>query len=256
MKKLLVCIILLLFVTSGCSKDSLEKENSVVLTISAAASLQNVLEEMRDEFQKKHSDIDIKYNFGASGSLAKQIEQGAPVDLFLSASSEKFDELKTKGFIQEDAVFISNELVLITGITGDLQINNMEDLATTDVEKISIGTPEIVPAGSYAKQALENFNLWTNIESKLVYAKDVRQVLTYVETGNVEAGFVYKTDAISSEKIKVIQTVAETSHDLITYPIGILENTESLSEAKEFYKFLQSEDVKEIWVKYGFTLIH
>ncbi|MCM3387055.1 molybdate ABC transporter substrate-binding protein [Ureibacillus chungkukjangi] len=257
MKKLVtICFICLIAIMGGCSQSSSGKDDdSLVLTISAASSLKNVLEELRDEFKKKHQEIDIQFNFGASGSLSKQIEQGAPVDLFLSASNDKFEKLTDLGLIQESATFISNELVLITGKSGDVTLDKTEDLASIEVEKISIGTPSIVPAGAYAKQVLEHFNLWSKIENKIIYAKDVRQVLTYVETGNVEAGFVYKTDAISSERIQIIESVDDASHDLITYPIGILENTDSLSEAKQFYEFLQGEEAKEIWVEYGFTLI-
>lgn len=255
-KKLVtICSIFLIVVLSGCSESRSEKDDSVELTISAASSLQEVLVEILEEFHKKYSNIGIHYNFGASGSLVKQIEQGAPVDMFLSASSEKFNELSKKGFIQDSASFISNELVLITAINGDLQLETIEDLDSNGVEKISIGTPSIVPAGTYAKQSLNHYNLWAKIESKIVYAKDVRQVLTYVESGNVGAGFVYKTDALNSDKVKIITNVDEESHDSITYPTGIINGTESLAEVRQFYEFIQSEEVKDIWIKYGFTFI-
>ncbi|QCR32362.1 molybdate ABC transporter substrate-binding protein [Lysinibacillus sp. SGAir0095] len=254
-KRVYICFVFLAVVMGGCSYSSTEKEDPIVLTISAASSLQDVLKAISEEFQKKHTNIEIQYNFGASGSLAKQIEQGAPVDLFFSASSEKFNDLISKELIQESATFISNQLVLITAEDGELQLEKIEDLISDEVHKVSIGSPSIVPAGTYAKQSLDQLNLWPKIESKIVYAKDVRQVLTYVETGNVAAGFVYKTDAIVSENVKIITTVDEESHDLITYPVGILKNTGSLSEAKQFYDFLQSAEVKEIWIKYGFTYI-
>ncbi|MDN4492716.1 molybdate ABC transporter substrate-binding protein [Ureibacillus aquaedulcis] len=256
MRKLVTIFsIILTCIIGGCASASSEKENSGVLTISAASSLQDVLEEMAAEFNNKPSNLAIQYNFGATGSLVKQIEQGAPVDLFISASREKFDELSTKGFIQESAAFISNELVLVTTSNGKQHLENLDDLKSSEVEKISIGTPSTVPAGSYAEQSLKYFDLWSTIEGKLVYAKDVRQVLTYVETGNVQAGFVYKTDAINSDKVKIAVTLDEDSHDSITYPIGIIQNTDSPTAAKQFYDFLQSDEGKEIWAKYGFTFI-
>ncbi|MFC7687199.1 molybdate ABC transporter substrate-binding protein [Ureibacillus sp. GCM10028918] len=254
MKKLVILITIgLIFIIGGCAYSSSEKEDSVVLTVSSASSLQNVLEEMTVEFKKKHSYIDIQYNFGASGSLVKQIEQGAPVDLIISASREKFNVLETKDLIQESTTFIKNELVLITARKGDLQIKNLNDLSSNNVEKISIGTPSVVPAGSYAKQSLEFLDLWSELDNKIVYAKDVRQVLTYVETGNVQAGFVYKTDAVNSEKVQIITTIKDKTHDSITYPIGVLRNTDSQTAAKQFYEFLQSEEGKDIWIKYGFA---
>lgn len=254
MKRLVTLLsIFLILALGGCAPTSPDKMKTVVLTVSAASSLQNVLEELTVEFQKKNSYIDIQYNFGASGALGKQIEQGAPADLIISASTEEFNELKMAGLIQEDATLISNELVLVTGSNGNMQLKNIDELNLNTVEKISIGTPSIVPAGFYAKQALENHDLWTKLESKLVYAKDVRQVLAYVETGNVQAGFVYHTDAISSDKVKIITTINEGIHDSITYPIGILTDADYPTEAKKFYDFLQSEEIKHIWIDYGFT---
>ncbi len=247
--------ILFVVVVAGCSQMSSKEENDIVLTISAAASLQNVLEDIAENYEEGHPNVEIQYNFGASGSLVKQIEQGAPVDIFFSASSEKFEELKTKDFIEDSVAFIGNELVLITSEKTDLQISAIDDLNSSQVEKISIGTPSIVPAGTYAKQTLDSYELWTELESKIVYAKDVRQVLAYVETGNVQAGFVYKTDAISSKKARIITTVPQEKHDSITYPVGVLKNTETPTEAEQYYDYLQSEAVKDIWIKYGFTFI-
>ncbi|KGR78604.1 molybdate ABC transporter substrate-binding protein [Ureibacillus sinduriensis] len=251
--KIMLFAIFLFLAMGGCAPTNPDKMNTVVLTVSAASSLQNVLEELAVEFQKKHSYIDIQYNFGASGALVKQIEQGAPADVIISASTEQFNKLNMAGLIQEGTTLISNELVLITGNNGSVSLQKIEDLKSNRVEKISIGAPSIVPAGSYAKQALEHLDLWTELESKFVYAKDVRQVLTYVESGNVQAGFVYHTDAIGSDKVKIISTINEEILDSISYPIGIVNHAGSPTEAKKFYEFLQSEEIKDIWVKYGFT---
>ena len=252
---ILILILILILVLIGCSESSKKEAVAVTLTISAASSLQDVLEAITVKFHNKYPNMGIRYNFGASGSLVTQIEQGAPVDLFLSASNEKFKELVVKELVQENATFISNELVMITALDKVKHLSSVKELNDNRIEKISIGTPSIVPAGDYAKQALDYFNLWNEIENKMVFAKDVRQVLTYVETKNVDAGFVYKTDAIHSTKVKIVETIDDESHHPITYPVGIIKDTKNYIEAKKFYEFIQSEEVKDIWIKYGFTFI-
>lgn len=260
-KKLLIILsITFLLIITGCGKsnanstsDTTKKKKAVELTISAAASLQNVLEDITDDFNKEYPEIEIKYNFGASGALAKQIVQGAPVDLFLSASVENYKELDDENLISKGTNLVSNELVLITSSNSDLPIKNFSDLTNQQIEKVSIGTPTVVPAGTYAKQALEHDHVWNDVEKKIVYAKDVRQVLTYVETGNVEAGIVYKTDALISDKVKIVATADAQSHDQIIYPVGIIEGTSYPDEATLFLDYLQSDAAKKLWIKYGFT---
>jgi molybdate transport system substrate-binding protein len=141
--------------------------------------------------------------------------------------------------------------VLVVPNHVNTSVKTFEDLAKKEVEIISIGTPEIVPAGMYAKRLFENLNIWGEVEPKIVYAKDVRQVLSYVETANVHAGVVYQTDALISDKVKVVDTETDSS---ITYPLGITTNTKYPKEAKELYEFLQSTQAIEVLQKYGFTL--
>ena len=235
----------------GEKKQEVVKEN-VELTISAAVSLQNALNEIKAAFEKENPHIKIIYNFGASGALQQQISQGAPVDLFFSAAEDKFDQLVQEGLIDKTmgTDLVGNEIVLVVPKEVDKGINGFKDL--TNATKISIGTPETVPAGQYAKETLENINLWDRIQNKLVFAKDVRQVLTYVETGNVDAGIVYKTDALSSKKVKVVATAKETSHEPIIYPVGVVTNSSHSKEAQLFYDYLNNKKSLEIFEKFGF----
>lgn len=246
---------------AGCSNSDLPEntgedkqegavEKKVELTISAAASLQDALTEIVARFEKEHPDVLINFNFGASGSLQQQISQGAPADLFFSAAEDKFDKLVNDGLIDEKngIDLVGNELVLV--VPKGSKIKSFHDL--TEADKLSIGTPESVPAGKYAKESLEKMDIWNNIEEKVVYAKDVRQVLTYVETNNVDAGIVYKTDALISEKVNIVDTAEENTHDPIIYPLGVIKDTSHPEEAKLFYDYLQNEKSMDIFKEYGF----
>ncbi|MGG0790631.1 molybdate ABC transporter substrate-binding protein [Peribacillus simplex] len=253
-------IMMLVIVGAGCSSDeekSAEKQTQqadekVELTISAAASLQDSLNDIKKSFEKENANVKVHYNFGASGALQQQISQGAPVDLFFSAAEDKFEKLVAEDLIEENngIDLVGNELVLVVPKESDKEIKRIDDI--TKATKISIGTPESVPAGQYAKQTLENLNLWKEIEGKLVYAKDVSQVLTYVETGNVDAGLVYKTDALNSEKVDIVATAKEDLHDPIIYPVGMIKDSSHPKEAQLFYDYLQSEDSIKVFEKYGF----
>ena len=186
--------------------------------------------------------------------MQQQISQGAPVDLFFSAAEDKFDLLVEEGTIaKEDGLdLLGNELVLVVP-KEDLSIKGFEDLVKAEVDKISIGTPETVPAGKYAKESLENMDIWKDVESKVVYAKDVRQVLSYVETGNIDAGIVYKTDALVSDKVEIVASADPATHTPIIYPVGIIKDSEHYEAAKDFYEYLQNDDALKVFEKYGFT---
>ncbi|MDM5227376.1 molybdate ABC transporter substrate-binding protein [Cytobacillus sp. NJ13] len=265
MKKqyLLFFSLMVLFLSlAGCSNNDQSKNTGeekqegtgekVELTISAAASLQDALTDIEANFEKEHPNVLVNFNFGASGSLQQQISQGAPADLFFSAAEDKFDKLVQDGLIEEKngIDLVGNELVLVVPKESAMGIKSFNDLAAAD--KLSIGTPESVPAGQYAKKSLEYTGIWENIEDKVVYAKDVRQVLTYVETNNVDAGIVYKTDALISEKVNIADTADENTHDAIIYPLGVVKDTRHPTEAKLFYDYLQNEKSMSIFEEYGF----
>jgi len=229
----------------------------VELTVSAAASMTDALKEIQKAYEAENPNIKLNFNFGASGALQQQIEQGAPADLFLSAAAKNMKELVDKQYIQADQQkkLLTNELVAVVGTDAKAQIAQVADLAQTDVKHVAVGIPESVPAGSYAKEALTNAKLWDSLQPKLVQAKDVRQVLQYVETGNAEVGFVYKTDALTSQKVKVAFAVDPKTYTPVEYPIGLVKATKHAKEAGSFYTYLQSKAALDVFVKYGFSVI-
>jgi molybdate transport system substrate-binding protein len=242
---------------SACSPIEKQQTDSVELTISAAASLNEALVDVKKSFEKENPQINLLYNVGGSGTLKQQILQGAPVDLFLSAAHDQFNELIDEGLIdkQNQIDLIGNQLVLITNKENPAELNGFSDLRLAQLKKIAIGIPESVPAGKYAKQTLENTGVWEQIEPIVIQTKDVRQVLTYVETGNVDAGIVYITDVKVSDKVKVIATADDQTHDSIIYPAGIITSTPHKKEAKLFLAYLQSNSAKTIFEKYGFIVL-
>jgi molybdate transport system substrate-binding protein len=253
--RIAVIIILVLMVSTSCSKN--ENNEVIELTISAAASMEGALKILQKEYEAAHGNVKLYFNFGSSGSLQQQILQGAPVDLFLSASKDKFDLLVEKELIDRtDSIdLIKNELVLIQNKQAKDKLNGFADLGNDSVQRLSIGTPESVPAGAYAKETLENLGLWNSLEERFIFAKDVRQVLTYVETENVDAGIVYKTDAMDSQKIEIIEVAPANSHSPIIYPLGIIKTSKQKEEAKNFYEYLQSDEAKMIFKKFGFKFL-
>lgn len=258
MKKItLTAILALLFIiVTGCSNTPKAQEQTggaVNLTIAAAASLQDALNELADTYSTQKPDVTIAYNFASSGTLQKQIEEGAPVDLFLSAGQKQMDAVAEKGLIDATTRkdILGNDLVLIVPDTS--KITKFEELTGTGITQISIGTPETVPAGKYAKETLVSLNLWDKLEPKLVQAKDVRTVLTYVESGNVDAGLVYKSDAMAGKNIKVVASAPADSHQPIVYPMAVIKSTKYPEQAKAFADFLTSQEAAAIFEKYGFN---
>ena len=268
----LVSILLLLLIfTAACAnkqgtvQSSDEKETQptsaskekVELTISAAASLKDAMDVIQHTYQEEHPEVELKFNFGGSGSLQQQISQGAPVDLFFSAAEDKFDKLVKEGNIaKEDGLdLLGNELVLVIPSEEQSSISSFHNLTKDEIHKISIGIPESVPAGEYAKESLEKMGIWKKVESKVVYAKDVRQVLSYVETGNVSAGIVYQTDALVSDQVNIVETADPETHAPIIYPVGIIKDSKHYEEAKDFYNYIQSEKALKVFKDYGFIII-
>ncbi|MBQ0138058.1 MAG: molybdate ABC transporter substrate-binding protein [Kurthia sp.] len=254
--RLLATVALLATVLGGCTNNDTSKETSkkqtTELTISAAASLQDSLVEIQKTYKKEHADVTLQFNFGASGALQQQISKGAPVDLFFSATEDKFDTLVDEGLIKKNngIDLLSNELVLVVPKDNEKNIHSFKDL--TKASKIALGTPEAVPAGQYGVETLKNLKLWSALEAQVIYGKDVRQVLTYAETGNVDAGIVYKTDALTTEKAIVVDTASSDTHTPIIYPVGVIKESKHSKEAQEFYNFLQSEESLKVFEKYGF----
>jgi molybdate transport system substrate-binding protein len=246
-------IIIVIILLSACNSRPSEK---IELTISAAISLTESLKEIQANYEAKNPNVKLSLNLGSSGMLQQQIEQGAPSDLFISAGQKQMQALIDKQLIDEkyQANLLTNELVLIVPTDATTSIKRLEDLDAADVKTIAIGHPDSVPVGNYTKQALNSIQLWDKLQSKLVLAKDVRQVLSYVETGNVDAGLVYKTDALSSDRIHTVLTVDPSTHQAIEYPIGIVKETKHMEEVKKLYNYFLSSEASDIFVKSGFSL--
>jgi molybdate transport system substrate-binding protein len=166
------------------------------------------------------------------------------------------DALEQKNLIVKESKvdLLGNDLVLITG-NDNSKVTSLEDLTKSSVGQISIGTPESVPAGKYAQEALTNLKLWDLIKPKFVLAKDVTQVLNYVETGNVDAGIVYRSDAQGSTKVKVVTVMPASSYKPVAYPAAVIAATKNKQAAEDFLKYLQSSDAQQVFVKYGFKTL-
>jgi molybdate transport system substrate-binding protein len=233
-----------------------EAPQPVELTISAAVSLKDALAEIQANYAKTKPNVKLVFNLGASGSLQKQIEQGAPADIFISAAPKQMDELEAKNLINKATRknLVENKLVLIVPLDSKLGLSKYEDLQKPEVKQISVGEPSVVPAGQYAQEVLQKLNIWDKVKDKAVLAKDVRTVLTYVETGNVDAGIVYKTDAASSKKIKIAATAPEGSHKPIIYPAAVLSGAKQTKAAEEFLAYLSGPEGKPVLEKYGFVM--
>lgn len=254
-----------LFIFTGCGDSAQETEapkseeqNDLVieLNISAASSLTEALTEIQKEYIKESDNV-LLFNFGASGTLQTQIEQGAPCDLFFSASKANMDALEESGLIDAESRIdlLGNELTLIASAEKEGEIKSYESLGSSEIERISIGTPELVPAGKYAQESLESLGIWDEVQSKIIYGKDVKQVLEYVETGNVDCGIVYRSDTLNLKSGAVIMNLPEESHGKIVYPVALTHGAGQNEAALKFYDFLQTDYAKGVFEKYGFTVL-
>jgi molybdate transport system substrate-binding protein len=223
------------------------------LTISAAASLTNALKEVAARYDKTHPGTKAICNFAASGVLLNQMIKGAPVDVFASADQKTMNQAQEKQLIIPDTRknFVSNRMVLIVPMDSKLTLSSLKDLTGSAVKRVAVGNPATVPAGRYAKEALEGTGLWDKLSPKFVLAESVRQVLDYVRRGEVDAGLVYATDAaIARGKVKVVQTMTE--HAPILYPIAVTAATGKQALARNFVDFVLSPAAQEIFSKFGF----
>ncbi|QLE54843.1 molybdate ABC transporter substrate-binding protein [Nostoc sp. TCL26-01] len=231
-------------------------QSNVNLLVSAAASLKDALEEIKPLYQQSKANVNISYNFGASGALQQQIEQGAPADIFISAAKRQVDALEQKQLLVPGtrSILAKNRLVLVVpkNVSGVTSFYNLKD---EKIKRIAIGEPRSVPAGQYAEQVLQKLKLLPQIKPKLVYANNVRQVLASVESGNADAGLVYVTDAKISDKVKVVVAADEKYHSAIIYPLAVVKSSKNIDAAKEFAQYLAtSSQVKAVLKKYGFIV--
>jgi molybdate transport system substrate-binding protein len=223
------------------------------LQVFAAASLTDALQELAAAYQKSAGDT-IVPNFGASSTLARQIQEGAPADLFLSADEEKMDGLEKRGLLLPGTrkSVLSNTLVVVVPVDSTLKINAPSDI--TKARVLALAEPQSVPAGIYAKQYLKSQKLWDKVIDRVVPTENVRAALSAVEAGNADAGIVYKTDAGISKKVKIAYEVPRAEGPKISYPFAVLKASRQADAARRFLAFLESPPALEVFRKYGFLL--
>src|SRR3974390_2603839 len=223
------------------------------VSVFAAASLRGALRDIASDYQKQSGDK-ILLNLAASSTLALQIQEGASADIFFSADEAKMDALEKRGLIVPDTRtnLLSNSLVIVIPREGGPAITGPKDLATDKVSRIALADPNMVPAGLYAKQYLEQQNLWSAVSKKVIPTENVRGALAAVESGNVEAGIVYKTDAAVSSKVKVAYEVPPKEGPKIRYPVAALKDSKHVESARQFLQYLGSEAALRVFEKYGF----
>lgn len=238
---------------SGCISD---KQNQPELHVSAAISLSDALKDIAIQFTKHH-DIRLHYNFAASSTVQRQIEKGASADVFISASPIQVDALKTLGLLEDGSRtdVLTNRLVIVSQKNTKIKIENITELLGTSIKRIATGQPEIVPAGSYAKEALEHFGLWKKVKPKLIFGTDVRATLAYLTSGNVDIAIVYETDTKVTNKVKVQFKIPNEMHSRIVYPAVILKNSNNKVLSETFLTFLKEPIAADIFEKHGFTCL-
>ena len=264
----LIINILSSFLVLGCDRLSnlrLESPSQATpskqLTVSAAASLKNAMEEIKPIYEQKYSGTEIIYNFASSGSLQRQIEQGAPVDVFISAATNKMEALEKQNLLltRTRQNLLKNQIVLIVphrNQKNELKLERFKDLTTQEIDRIALGEPASVPAGKYAQEVLASFEIADRINDRAIYGKDVRQVLNYVATGNVDAGIVYRTDARIAEGVEIAAIAPETSHSPVIYPIAVIQDSNRPEVAIELIEFLTTPEAQAVFKEYGFATIN
>lgn len=251
MKAVLFFSLLFLLVTSSVSRAE-----TPIVRVSAAASLADALKEINALYEKEKG-AKVELNLGASSALARQIEAGAPVDVFFSADLAKMEALDKAGLIDQstEEEQLGNALVVVAPVDSALTISSVKDLADEKVKRLVTGDPKAVPVGVYTKQYLEKLGLWESVGSKIVAAENVRAALAAVEAGNADAGFVYKTDAAISDRVKVIHEVPEGDAPKIIYPMAALKDAKNAAGAKDYLEFLDTPEAHEVFKKFGFVVL-
>lgn len=243
-----------IFVNAKSMKATALSDSNLTVTISAAASLKDVLTEVQRDFETQNKNVKLVFNFGGSGTLEKQIEAGAPVDIFISADTKNVKKLDDKNLVDKSSIkdIATNQLVLVTYKLSSRNVKSVTDLTKDAVQTLCLGTLGSVPAGDYAKETLTYYNLWDKVSKKIVYAKDVTTVLNYVKLGNADAGFVYLTDAKKKSDAIIKQIIPNEAHSPIIYEGAIISSSQYKDASKKFMDFLNTSRTKIIFGKYGF----
>ena len=246
-------LVLVFIVHSGCATDSQKRTE---LSVFAAISLTDALAEIGAAFTAENG-VKVYYNFAASTTLQRQLEKGAPADVFISASPRQVVALETNGLLEAESRqnLLTNRLVLVSDDESEISVETPTNLTAPEISRIAIGHPSIVPAGAYAKEALTHFGLWETLHSKFIFGADVRATLAYVTSGNVDIAIVYKTDTTITHHVKVLCQVPPEAYTPIIYPAAVMKNSPQKQLARKFITYLQSAEKGEIFEKHGFTVL-
>lgn len=255
MKKKSLLLLLTLGLALGSARMGAPAAPAVELNVYAAASLTDALQEIAAAYQKA-AGVKISLNLGSSSALARQIEEKAPADVFLSADEAKMNDLEQHGLVVKGTrkSLLSNTLVIVVPADSRLRIASARDLAGPQVKAISLCEPQTVPAGIYAQEYLRKVHVWDQVVKKLVPTENVRAALAAVESGNVEAGIVFKTDARISKHVKVALEIPAAEGPAISYPVAVLSGSGKIEAARRFVAYLESPPGIEIFRKYGFLI--
>lgn len=256
MKKIITLLMLAItIIITGCTNTANTENTKKEIHVAAAASLTDVMKELAINFNNEHPDVNITFNFGSSGALQQAIENGGETDLFYSAGQKQMDSLEKANLLADGTRhdLLINEIVLIVPAKDGKDIHSFEDLTRNDINKIAVGG-EGVPVGQYTREIFVNMNLLEKVKDKEILATDVRQVLSWVGTGEADCGIVYATDAAISPDVKVICTAPSDSHTPVIYPAAAIKDSHHSEEAKKFLDFTTSDKAKPIFRKYGFEV--
>jgi molybdate transport system substrate-binding protein len=248
----------IVLVLAGCGPRPEPAPPKTELNVSAALGLKEALLDIQQEYQRRNPNITIVYNLAAAGVLQAQIERGVPADVFISAARKQMDDLEQKGLLAAATRrdLIGNKLVLVVPGDSKLGLASFRDLAEDKVGRFGLGTPETMPAGQYGVEVLKHVGVWDKVKEKAVLAKDVRQIIAYVETGNVDAGIVFSTVAALSNKVRVVAEAPPGSHQPIVFPGAVLKDAKQPQAAAAFLAYLSGPDAAKIFGKYGFSVIN
>lgn len=273
-KVLLFTIFMIVLLTVGCSTKDTDKSSNtadttavlqvtdepskeptehVEVLVAAAASLQNAMEELQTLYKEVDPNVTLTFTFGSSGTLQQQIEQGAPVDVFMSAALKQMKTLEDGGFLLDGTKkeLLENKVVLIVPKDSNLNISSFKDILKASI--IALGEPSSVPVGQYSEEIFTSLGILEQVKEKVTYGKDVTEVLTWTATGNADAGVVYATDAKWSEDVTIVAEAAEGSSSKVIYPVAVVKDTKVETAAKAFVEYLASDEAIDVFELYGFT---
>jgi molybdate transport system substrate-binding protein len=239
--------------TTAETKAVTKADKPVELLVGAAASLKNAMTDIEKVYKTENANVTLTFTYGASGALQQQIEQGAPVDVFISAATKQMKALEDGGLILQGSKkeILENKVVLIVPKGNKLGITSFEQILKAKL--IALGEPASVPVGQYSEEIFTYLKTLDQVKAKATYGKDVTEVLTWVSTGNVDAGVVYATDAASSDAVEVVASAPEGSCSKVIYPAAVVKASKEAAEAQKFVEFLTSDKAVKEFEKYGFS---